>query len=38
MLLDDRKKIRLIINIGKTKYNEVGRLRGMMENGHSRIV
>ena len=34
MLLNACKDIGLAVNIGKTKYVEVGRHRGTMANGH----
>ena len=34
MLLNACKDIGLAVNIGKTKYIEIGRLRGMIANEH----
>ena len=37
MLLNSCKDIGLAVNIGKTKYMEIGRHRGMIANEHIRI-
>ena len=37
MLLNACRDIGLAVNIGKTKYMEVGRHRGMMANAHIKI-
>ena len=34
VLLNACKDMGLAVNIGKTKYMEIGRLRGMIANGH----
>ena len=36
-LLNACKDIGLAVNIGKTKYMEIGRLRGMLANAHIKI-
>ena len=37
VLLNACKDIGLAVNIGKTKYMEIGRHRGMMANAHIKI-
>ena len=37
MLLNACKDIGLAVNIGKTKYMEIGSLRGMIPNAHIKI-
>ena len=37
VLLNACKDIRLAVNIGKTKYMEIGRHRDMIANAHIRI-
>ena len=37
VLLNACKDIGLALNIGKTKYMEIGRHRGMIENAHIKI-
>ena len=37
MLLNACKDIGLVLNIGKTKYMEIGRHRGMLSNEQIRI-
>ena len=37
MLLNACKDIGLVVNIGKTKYMEIGRHRGMIANAHIKI-
>ena len=37
MLLNACKDIGLAVNIGKTKYMEIGRHRGIIANAHFRI-
>ena len=37
MLLSDSKDIGLAVNTGKTKYMEIGRHQGMIENVHIKL-
>ena len=37
VLLNACKDIDLVVNIGKTKYMEIGRHRGMIPNAHIKI-
>ena len=37
MLLNACKDIGLAVNIGKTKYMEIGRHRGVMANEHTMV-
>ena len=37
VLLNACKDIGLAVNIGRTKYMEIGRLRGIIANAHIRI-
>ena len=37
MLLNVRKDIGLAVNVGKTKYMEIGRHRGTIPNAHIKI-
>ena len=37
MSLNASKDIGLVVNTGETKYMEIGRHRGMIENKHIRI-
>ena len=37
VLLNACKDIGLVVNIGKTKYMEIGRYRGVIANAHIKI-